>query len=60
MFFIPDIRFELVEQISGQLLIWRSCVVPDYLQAKIKIKLTNYSPVLVAYCRISPLQCVPV
>lgn len=34
MFFVPDIRFEPVEQVSGQLLIRRSGVVPYYLVAK--------------------------
>lgn len=33
---VPDIRFEPVEQVSGQLLIWRSGVVPYYLVAKKK------------------------
>lgn len=37
MLLIPDIRFELVEQISGQLLIGRSGVVPDHLKAKKEI-----------------------
>lgn len=34
MVFVPDIRFEPVEQVSGQLLIRRSGVVPYYLVAK--------------------------
>lgn len=46
--FVPDIWFELVEQVSRQLLIWRSGIVPYYLERK-NIKSIKWSPLLVAF-----------